>query len=274
MAEMDDIELSLLIQDISDFLSKGNPDRFKIEIQGGLLTFTSNVWTSAMKRDVLRVTRNLSDVRAACNASMGTGNCHDAAGAIITEFLGATFRVQTDRWRLARQYGLLSDGKVSDLPVAAMLIDTTLLKMLLTKGVDIHRTADLMTRDRYRRVGDELPFVPAGVSREAIVFARQIGIEPPIVSSWVSLARSPSISYDGTYLAFDGPLPESIIHGAPGRRLRDIVFTGIGGLDERVIKGIHRFGEHPHGITMFEEALEMYVELVPDLIPLGGKRPG
>ena len=124
-------------------------------------------------------------------------------------------------------------------------------------------------RNRDVQVGDELPSVPMGANKGLMVFARQIANKLPVLGSWTPLCKSPLICFDGTYVALDGPIPEIMIAAAPGRPLEYLIETNISGLDRKVIKYIHSIGEHPQGVTIWDEALCYYVELEPDLAPLG-----
>ncbi|OWK32337.1 hypothetical protein SPMU_06600 [Sphingomonas mucosissima] len=54
---------------------------------------------------------------------------------------------------------------------------------------------------------------------------------------------------------------------AAGRRLGEVVSTGLPNLDERIIIDISEIGEH--GFTLWEAAMDLEIRLAPDLVKLG-----
>lgn len=276
MFEMQPVELrefSRLLQTACTQLTSGIPDTPAIAADEEGLTFSSPVWTSAMTRDVLNVTMRMSSVNVKAIAVDTISPNATSAAEVVERFFGPTLRVQIERWALARQQGLVRDGSPSNLPYDRMLIDRTLVSMLGDDMARLREAAMFLDRNREFQVGDELPSIPMGVNMGVMVFSRQIGMKLPVLGSWIPLCKSPLICFDGTYVALDGPIPEVMMAGAAGLRLGDLIETSMSSLDKRVIKCIHSIGEHPQGITIWDEALCYYVELEPDLTPLGSCRP-
>lgn len=260
--------ISGILQTASDKLAANLPDKVSVRVEADRFLFAAVVWTSAMTREHQNFDWRIDTVFAAADVIAGTMSWEDAAPAIIDELIGRTIRVQEDRWTLAKTLGLVRDGAPTNLPPSEMLIDRTLLAMLEHANVDVRRAATCMMPCRETQVGDELPSITIGASSGKI-FARQLGIDLPIASSWVSISQEEYVHYDGTYLALDGPLPDAVLTASAGLRLGDVIGTGLPDLDARIIVGIFDFGQHPHGITIWEEALLLYVQLAPDHVRLG-----
>ena len=272
MFEMESVELgefSRLLQTACTQATSGIPDTPLISIDKGGLTFASPVWTAAMTRDVLNVTMRTDSVKVESIAIDTIELTMASAMRVVEKLLGPTLKVQIDRWALAREQGLVRNGSPSSLPCDRMLIDRTLVSMFGEGIGRLREAAMCLNRNREFQVGDELPSVPMGANQGLMVFSRQTGTRLPIVGSWIPLCKSPLVCFDGTFIAFDGPIPEVMIAAAAGRHLGELIKTSRSILDGRVIKQIHLFGEQPQGITIWDEALSYYVELEPDLIPLG-----
>ena len=272
MFGMDSVELrefSRRLQVACTQLTSGIPDTPVISVDEEGLRFSSPVWTAAMTRDVLSVKMQPSSLSAKMIAANTLELTMASAVRVVEKILGPTLKVQIDRWALAREQGLVRDGSPSNLPYDRMVIDRTLVSILGKDMGRLREAAMFLNRNRDFQVGDELPNVPMGANKELMVFSRQIATNLPVVGSWIPLCKSPTICFDGTYVALDGPIPEVMIAAALGRRLGDLIGTSISSLDERIINGVHSFGEHPLGMTMWDEALCYYMELEPNLVPLG-----
>ncbi|QWC56495.1 hypothetical protein F7D01_04765 [Erythrobacter sp. 3-20A1M] len=262
-------EFSHLLQTACDQATASIPDTPTITADDTQLTFVSDVWTSAMTRDVLKVTMQKNWVHAKVSAISPIEPTATSAALVLEGLIGPTLRVQIDRWILAHDQGLMSNGIPSNLPSDRMLIDRTLAAML---GNDIERlrsAAMSLLRDRDFEIGDEMPSVPVGANNGMAVFSRQIGRGLPVVGSWITLCKDPPILFDGSYVVLDGPIPETSIFAAPSHRLKDLIDTGILSLDNRIIVAVHSLGEHAHGFTLWDEILCYYIELEPDSVPLG-----
>lgn len=265
-------EFSRLLQAACDQATAAIPDAPTITVDDTQLTFMSDVWTSAMTRDVLKVTMQAASIAAKAFAIPSIEATMISAALVIEELFGTTLRVQIDRWDLAYDQGLVCNGIQSNLPSDRMLIHRTLAAML----GGMHRVisaATSLSRNREYQVGDELPSVPVGANDGLIVFSRQIGKGLPVLGCWIPLCKDPLILFDGTYVVLDGPVSETSILAAQGHRLKKLIDTGTQGLDDRIIVGIHSVGEHAQGFTLWDAVLCCYIELEADSIPLGSCRP-
>ena len=260
---------SHLLQSALDDASAGIPDTPIIWVDDTCLTFVSDVWTSALTRDILKVTWQSNLIVEGVLADGLIEPTAASAASVIEQQFGSFLRVQFDRWALAYEQELVRNGIPSDLPYDRMLIDRTLVAMRSDDMELLRRGAMAMSWNKEVQVGDEMPSVPVGANKGMVVFARQIGNTLPIVGSWIPLSKEPLILYDGSYVVFDGPIPETTVLAAPGHRLKTLIETGLPSLDDRIIVGIHSVGEHAHGFTLWDEALYYYIELKADLIPLG-----
>lgn len=158
-------EFSRLLQVACDQATAAIPDTPTITLDDTQLTFISDVWTSAMTRDILKVTMRANRINAKALAIPSIAPTMILAALVIEELFGTTLRVQIDRWNLAYDQGLVCNGIPSNLPCDRMLIDRTLAAML---GGDVHRVisgATSLSRNREYQVGDELPSVPVGCQR-------------------------------------------------------------------------------------------------------------
>lgn len=266
-------EFSRLLQAACDEATAAIPDAPTVTIDDTQLTFVYEVWTSAMTRDVLKVTMQAASVDAKALAIPSIEPGATSAALVIEELLGPTLRVQIDRWAVADDQGLVCDGAPSDLPSDRMLIDRTLVAMLGDDMDRLRSAAMSLSRNREYQVGDEMPSVPVGANNGLAVFSRQIGRGLPVVGSWITLCKDPLILFDGSYVVLDGPIPETSILAAPGHRLKDLIDIGISSLDNRIIVAAHSLGEHAQGFTIWDEILYYYIELQPDLVALGSCRP-
>ncbi len=260
---------SHLLQSALNDASADITDTPIIRVDDTRLTFVSDVWTSAMKRDTLQVTWRSNPTAEGVLSDGPIEPTAASAASVIDQEFGSFLRIQCDRWTLAHDQELVRDGIPSDLPYDRMLIDRTLVAMRSDDMELLRRGAMAMSWNKEVQVGDELPSVPVGANKGMVVFARQIGNTLPIVGNWIPLSKEPLILYDGSYVVFDGPIPETTVLAAPGHRLKTLIETGLPSLDDRIIVGIHSVGEHAHGFTLWDEALYYYIELKADLIPLG-----
>ena len=260
---------SHLLQSALDDASAGIPDTPIIWVDDTCLTFVSDVWTSALTRDILKVTWQSNLIVEGVLADGLIEPTAASAASVIEQQFGSFLRVQFDRWALAYEQELVRNGIPSDLPYDRMLIDRTLVAMLGDDMEFVNRGAMSLSCNKKVQVGDELPSVPVGANKGMVVFARQIGTTLPVVGSWKPLSKDPLILFDGSYVVFDGPIPETRIFTAPGLQLKELIETGVPSLDNRIIVSIHSVGEHAHGFTLWDEAYFYYIELEVDLIPLG-----
>ena len=260
---------SHLLQSALDDASADIPNTPIIRVDDTRVTFVSDVWTSAMKRDILKVTWQSNLIVEGGLADGLIEPTVASAASVIEQQFGSFLRIQCDRWTLAHDQELVRDGIPSDLPYDRILIDRTLFAMLGDDMELVNRGAMSLSWNKKVQVGDELPSVPVGANKGMVVFARQIGTTLPVVGSWKALSKDPLILFDGSYVVFDGPIPETRILAAPGRQLKELIEIGVPSLDNRIIVSIHSAGEHAHGFTLWDEAYCYYIELEPDLIPLG-----
>ena len=92
---------SHLLQSALNDASADIPDTPIIRVDDTRLTFVSDVWTSAMKRDTLQVTwRSNPTVEGVLSDGPIEPTAASAASVIDQEF-GSFLRIQCDRWTLA-----------------------------------------------------------------------------------------------------------------------------------------------------------------------------
>ncbi len=145
-----------------------------------------------------------------------------------------------------------------------VMIDRILRSILEREGTDLHAIAEVLTSlshshdsihsqvgYAYKKVGDN------------VYDLTQRGLAPPVMSTSVLLGDA---RYHGNYLFVGELLPETLCMGAVGRRLGDVVSTGIPQIDDRLLLQVLTChdGWPPTAGTCFRFA--------PDLIELGARR--
>lgn len=127
----------------------------------------------------------------------------------------------------------LVPGKGNALPVENILIDRLLKEMVQAAGIDLHGPAEEIRSDDYyiEFLANSLEYMGGEIGGRHFQL-RQAGLDLPIMSTFMPLGRA---MYGGHALDLDHQLPETICLGVVGRRLGDLVATGLPTLDARII---------------------------------------
>ena len=255
------------LQAASDQLCAGLYDRFIIGVtKAGRICLNGRVWTSAMTYRSIYFDWSNRYVDEIIGGTSGRLNWKAVAPTLMEALIGPTIQVQEARWALARTLGLSRDGHVADLPSDDMMIDRTLLAMLQAEGIDARRTGRDVEPGGDFVTGDELPLMMVGANLGKWLFVRQEGSTLPVIGGWVHVGRA---CYDGTVLQLNGSMPATIMLAAPGRRLGDVVSTGIASIDDRLIVDFAHAGCGPQEMTTWDTGMELEIWLSPDQVRLG-----
>ena len=163
----------------------------------------------------------------------------------------------------ALMQGLLPGG-ANDLPVERILIDRLLEEMVGAEGVEVHGPAEtIASNDNYLQLFANCSEYMGAYVDDRHFQLRRLGHGLPMLSTGMPLG---SASYHGHALDLRHQLPETISLGVVGRRIGDLVATGIAELDARAITGVVTpFSCEDH----WPDDAETRLYLEPDLVELG-----
>lgn len=143
-----------------------------------------------------------------------------------------------------------------------VLVDREIRLLLESSGINLHYLSDAMFHYGLERwPSDDIINMAIKEAHGSVFFLEQIGIGPIVFKTGVVLGAA-KFTGDGLYLPF--LVPEAICDGVPGRRLGDLVDTGIISLNERQIISARRISEGPQ-----RPATSILFE--PELVPLGSR---
>lgn len=136
----------------------------------------------------------------------------------------------------------LAPGGQADLPTEYILIDRLLKEILRADGVDIHGPAERMaSNDDYLQfVANDMAYMQTWVGERRLQLT-QTGRHLPEFSAEVAIG---SAIYHGFALDLGDVLPHVLLDAAVGRRLGDLVATGISELDRRLITEVVTSPDH------------------------------
>jgi hypothetical protein len=254
------------LQGASDELCMSLSDRPIIGVtKKGRICMNARLWTSAMAYQHIYFDWSPRYIEEILGPTSSGFDWDAVAPSLMQTLLGPTIRLQEDRWLLARMLGLVVGDRIADLPSDDMMVDRTMAGMLHAKGIDIRRAAALVDIEE-PVVGDELPLVMAGVNLDEPLCVRQIGTSLPVIGGWIRIGRA---CYDGTVIQLNGPVPDTIMAAAAGRRLGDVVRTGIASIDDRRILSFGDAWSDPFGFTTWHTGMDLEIQLSPDHVRLG-----
>ena len=251
--------LERLLQDAADTVSSGLPDRPRINIIRGEIHCSYVGWASALFRHEITHQIKLIDARRPYRRQ---ALWRDIALPVIEEFVGDHMADQRELHERAQAFGLVINGECHDLPIDRWLIDASLLHLLTASCFDIReaaRTITAMARDELACGNGNSIWVGLG-DKTFIVEPNKDGI--PFISTLVDVGRA---IYEDRALEFPDLLPEVVMTAASGRRLGEIIATGVAHLDARRIERIIRF-KPPMGGWHHDSRTQ--VKLEPDYVPL------
>ena len=159
----------------------------------------------------------------------------------------------------------LTPGGGNDLPVERMLIDRLLKEMVEREGIDVHGPAEeVSSNDDYiQLLANNQEYMGRCVGDRHFQL-RQLGLDLSVLSTWLPFGDA---TYCGHALDLHHQLPETICAGVIGRRLGELVDTGIPRLDDRLITevlvGPDCVMDH------WPSTSETRLYLSPDLVELG-----
>ncbi|MFW2851125.1 hypothetical protein ACM61V_04275 [Sphingomonas sp. TX0543] len=156
------------------------------------------------------------------------------------------------------------DSRANDCLPKDVLIDRELRWLLEREGINLYRIAtDIIALDYfYDPANSQLKQMVLQVG-EYFFEIYQTGQKPAVLSTCALIGQG---LYHGDELAVWQLLPQTICDAAVGRRLGDVIRTGIPAIDGRTITSATAGGRgHPSPITTF--AFE------PDLVAIGPPSP-
>lgn len=163
----------------------------------------------------------------------------------------------------------LAPGGENDLPVERITIDRLLKKMVKRDGIDVVGPAEAIANDEdyIQFLANNLEYMGMYVN-DRYFQLRQLGLALPVLSTWMPLGRA---TYCGHALDLDYRLPEAICDGVVGRRLGDVIATGIPALDARVIAEV--VSDRVFVMDHWPCTTQTRIYLEPDLVELGRGLP-
>lgn len=168
--------------------------------------------------------------------------------------------------KLANSIGLASGG--DGLPVEQILVDQLTKDILVADSVDLHAAADTMATD-----SDYIKFLCNSMNyMRTFVGARrfeltQVGDRLPELSAEVRIDEH--VIYHGHALDVDLPIPLVILSRMAGRRLGDLLSTGMADLDRRVVTGVATDRDDWSARDLPDGWVRLHIE--PELVPLGSR---
>ena len=205
---------------------------------------------------------------------------HNAASALFVdgrddEYLETVEAPLMEKWmgghchdhvvahQAALMHGLLPGG-ANDLPVERILMDRLLKEMVEAEGIDVHGPVEtIANNDNYTQFLANCSKYMGTYVNDRHFQLRRLGHGLPMLSTDMPLG---SASYCGHALDLGHQLPETISVGLVGRRLGDLVATGIAKLDARVVTGVVT---PPTCEDHWPADAETRLYLEPDLVELG-----
>lgn len=269
MTRNEELAIERLLQQAADSLWAGLPGRLQVNVVDQRIGYRYLGWSSALFRNLVEHDIGLSEARCWRCPTDADGDWTSSAPRIIRVLLNMEVAHQRAFHSTAITLGLVKNDACRDLPASSLLIDRLLLHRLQRSGTAIE---------------DVMAFIHSGNARKSFIqdqdemyfdwngdnfFVRHQESKLPIVSTWIDIGRA---KFNGMFLEIPDVLPEVIITTAPGRRLGEIISTGITELDRRTIlqaakydRRAQRGGWHPKSNT------ELIIEA--DLIQIGGGNP-
>lgn len=164
----------------------------------------------------------------------------------------------------ALRHGLAPGGE-TDLPVERLLIDRLLKELLRGERIDIHGPAERMaSNDDYLQfLANDLQYMQTWVGERRFQL-RQMDDHLPELSAEVTIGGA---VYHGFALDLAHALPHVLCVGAIGRRLGDLVATGLAELDRRTITEVVTSPEYTADHRLQDGWTRL--ELDADLVELG-----
>jgi hypothetical protein len=148
-----------------------------------------------------------------------------------------------------------------DVPPESVMIDKVLRSMLEREGIDLHAVAEALIRVGFYHdsIQGEMRYAWEQIDGD-IYELTQDGLEPPVMSGWTTVGDA---CFHGDHLYVRELLPQTICASAVGRRLGDVVSTGMPELDSRTLLQVFTCEDQalPAAATRFVFA--------PDLVELG-----
>lgn len=168
---------------------------------------------------------------------------------------------------VAKRYGRRPRAVMSvghEVPLDGIMIDRELRWMLERDGYDLHGIAEgLITQGYgYEPKGSDVKIALQEVGDNVFELVRE-GLARPVMSTATLIGTA---CYSGDCLFVWQLLPQTLCAGVVGRRLGDVVATGISRLDGRLILKANACTENywpPTAATRFK--------ISPDLIELGSR---
>ena len=184
----------------------------------------------------------------------------------FVDWMEPNYRRHLEMHELATSLGLEPGAR--DFPVEQILIDRLLKGIMVADGVDLHGPAERMAsnEDYLQFLANSMEYMQTFVGGRRFQLTQLDRCLPELSTE---LPIGENAIYHGFALDLRGQLPNVILDSAVGRRLGDLVSTGLNDLDKRTITAVtvdrdetydHRL---PDGWTR--------LQLGPDLIQLGAR---
>lgn len=251
-----------LLQQHADRVWDGLPDRPIVKMTERQIEYSFTGWSAALFRHPVR-RQAVAEMITWARLLNPDANCSAIALSVVQMTLSKTIDYQRAWHAAAQSLDLVVGAVCHDLPPARLRIDRSLLDLLEPSGVKIRGVMEQFYAPENR---EELSHHTNTVclNREHFWTVEHEGTGSPILSTWTSLR---SAEFDGTRLEIPQALPETILVGASGRQLGEIIETGVPHLDARRIQTA--VGRDPERRGFWHSTTNTGFCLEPDWVELG-----
>lgn len=257
--DANDRRFTRLLQEAADLLCCNLPDKLVVGLDEDQVWYQYETWSVSLTRYCFAREMPLHEADGLLGPEFAGLPWEDVVFPMVKELFQDDLALQPGRHASAAALGLVRGDGYSNLPVNHMLMDRIALSMLSQSKADLCSVAEAVARTHYMVTG---PIKVKGFENRFYVSHSGIGL--PVLSTWLPIGNA---LYDGN-LVLPYELPDTMMVAACGRRVGDLISTGITGIDDRHIVSIELaeadLVNHPWPyVTGTQIAIE------PDLVPFG-----
>lgn len=242
MNASEEATLAALLQAAADRVLAGAPDQVTVEVESGRIRIGYTTWSPALTRQAYEAETELHDVADRLDFLQDDPPPLSGAVDLMRYVIHDLPSIQKRRHAFACGLGLVDGARRRHLGPQRVRIDRTMLRMLDDAGVDAPALAARIL------AGHELPTDDIDLHRIWLKFGEPSvrilfdEVEGPVVAATFQVGRG---IYEGSHLVVPESIPDTLAAAAAGRRLGDIVSTGVPALDERRIVSFQNRRDDP-----------------------------
>ena len=270
MKQGDRARISRLLQKAADCLYVNERDRITIGYNDasdeGDVWFRHDAWSAALTRIEFD-----SEVSMDCINFDLMPECQDMtweeiALPVVKALFEDELARQTRREATATALGLVQGRRLGDLPFSRLLIDRSMRRLLDEAGVDVRGAAAHLSASPNPSSLDNCFAMIQNDPCERSVLVQDRSVGRPVLSTWFAIGAA---SFTGEALEIGDAIPDTVAAAARGRRLGDLVATGLAWLDARSVReAVTNDRRSPYSPGLGTYARTRFV-LDPDLVELG-----